>query len=122
MDGNMDRKKWLSTVYREANVFLERHSPEGQTLSPTEIDEMEPELHGQVQEILAQTDSLEDIIKHSLLKDPSPDLWYGEGSWQRVLAGVAAACLAHDVKGVAIKISEGALPRTDSSKLMDPAE
>lgn len=116
----MDRKQWLSTVYREANVFLERHSPEGKTLSPTEIEEMEPELHGQVQEVLARTDSLEDIIKHSLMRDPSPDLWYGEGSWQRVLAAVAAACLAHDVKGVAIKISEGALPRTDPNKMFEP--
>ena len=46
-------------------------------------------------------------------------LWYGEGDWQHVIGSVAAACLVHDVKGVALKILEGVLPKTPSEKLLD---
>lgn len=118
----MDRKQWLTTVYREANIFLERHSSDnvgGEKISSTEIDELEPELHAQVQEVIGSVDSLEDLIKHSLLKTPPPDLWYGESNWQRVLISVATACLMHDVKGVANKIAEGVLPKTPSTQLLD---
>jgi hypothetical protein len=115
----MDRKAWLTMVYREANVFIERHTPQGGSLSPTEVDEFEPELHGQLQEVMGHVDHLEDLIKHSLLKDPPPDLWYGEGNWQHVLGAVASACLIHDVKGIVQKILEGALPKTPSEKLLD---
>ena len=115
----MDRKAWLSMVYREANIFIERHSPQGGQLSASEAEDLEPELHGQLQEVMGHVDQLEDLIKHSLLKHPPPDLWYGEGEWQHVLGAVAAACLVHDVKGVALKILEGALPKTPSDKLLD---
>lgn len=115
----MDRKAWLTMVYREANVFIERHTPRGGALTPTEVEDLEPELHGQLQEVMSHVDHLEDLIKHSLLKDPPPDLWYGEGNWQHVLGAVASACLIHDVKGVALKILEGALPKTPSEKLLD---
>lgn len=118
----MDRKQWLTLVYREANVFIEQHAAPDQELTPTEVEELEPELHAQLQEVLANVDSLEDIVKHSLLKSPSPDLWYGESNWQHVLGGVAAACLLHDVQGVVLKILEGALPRTPARQLMDAIE
>jgi hypothetical protein len=116
----MDRKQWVTLVYREANRFLEAHAGAEGTLTPTEVDELEPELHQQIQETLRAVDSLEDLIKHSLLKDPSPDLWYGESTWQHVLVAVASACLLHDVKGVVGKILEGELPRTPSDRLVDP--
>ena len=115
----MERKQWLTMVYREANIFIERHSSEGRDLTPSEVDEFEPELHQQLQEILANIEHPEDLIKHSLLRTPPPDLWYGESQWPRVVLSVAAACLLHDVKGVALKIIEGALPRTPSEKLLD---
>lgn len=116
----MDRKQWLTTVYREANVFLERNTPKGGALTAAEIQELEPELSTQLQEVLGSVDHPEDLIKHSLLKTPPPDLWYGEGNWQRVLISVALACLVHDVKGVALKIAEGSLPQTPSEQLLDP--
>jgi hypothetical protein len=115
----MDRKQWLTMVYREANLFIERNTPRDGALSVAELNELEPELHKQVVEVLGSADSLEDVIKHSLLKNPPPDLWYGENSWQHVLVSVAASCLLHDVKGVATKIIEGALPRTPSEQLLD---
>ena len=116
----MDRKAWLTLVYREANIFIERHTPQGGSLSPTEVDEFEPELHGQLQEVMNHVDHLEDLIKFSLLKNPPPDLWYGENEWPHVLAAVASCCLIHDVRGVIMKIADGELPRTPSHTLMEP--
>ncbi len=113
----MDRKQWLTLVYREANRFIEAHGGADGRLSETEVSELEPELHAQIQEVLKECESLEDLIKYSLLKDPSPDLWYGEGIWQHVLASVASACLVHDVQGVAEKILAGELPRMPSGNL-----
>ena len=118
----MDRKQWLLLVFREANLFLEHHTPAGAKLTAVEVDELEPELHRQVQEVLASADGLEDILKHSLLKSPPPDLWYGESNWQHVLVAVASACLLHDVKGVIQKIVEGVLPFTPSAQLLDVVE
>ena len=115
----MDRKKWLTMVYREANIFIERHAPPGGSLSVTEVDELEPELHGQLMEVMRSVGDMEDIIKHSLLKNPSPDLWYAENNWQHVIAAVASACLVHDVKGIVEKILEGTLPKTPSETLLD---
>jgi hypothetical protein len=115
----MEREQWLMMVYREANLFLEKNSPPGGRLTAVEVDEMEPELHSQLQEVLASTDNLEDVIKHSLLRSPPPDLWYGESNWQHVLVGVASACLLHDVKGIIHKIVEGVLPRTPAAQLLN---
>jgi len=116
----MDRKQWLTLVYREANLFLEKNTPTDGTLSEDEIDELEPELNDQLRQILGRVDHLEDLIKYSLLKNPAPDLWYGENEWQHVVAAVSSSCLLYDVKGVALKILEGSLPATPSEKLLDP--
>ena len=122
----MDRKQWLTLVYREANLFIERNTPSNSngngTLTATEAEELIPELSQQLQEVLSGVDSLEDVVKHSLLKNPPPDLWYGENHWSRVLIGVASACLLHDVKGIAIKILDGELPATPSAQLLDKIE
>lgn len=115
----MDRKQWLTVVYREANIFLERNTPANGVLTLADLNDLEPELSQQLQELLATTGHPEDLIKHSLLRTPPPDLWYGESNWQRVVLAVALCCLTHDVKGVAAKIIEGVLPRTDSEKLLD---
>ncbi len=118
----MDRKQWLTMVYREANLLLERHSEPDHELTAEDIQALEPELHAQIQEVLSSVDSLEDLIKFSLLKNPSPDLWYGENSWPHVLVAVASSCLLHDIQGITLKILDGTLPRTDSTKLMAPLE
>lgn len=115
----MERKQWLTMVYREANLFIERNTPPEGTLTSAELNDLEPELHKQIQEVMGNVEHLEDLIKHSLLKNPSADLWYGEGQWQHVLINVASACLLHDVKGVAAKILDGVLPRTPSETLLD---
>jgi len=116
----MDRKQWLTTLYREANLFVEKYEREGHKLGIGDIDDMEPELHSQLQEIISNVDHPEDLIKYSLLKNPSPDLWQGENDWNRVVLNVASACLLFDVKGVLMKILEGTLPRTPSSQLHEP--
>jgi hypothetical protein len=116
----MDRRQWLTTVYREANIFIERNSPADGELSPSELAELEPELHQQIKELLGSIDFPEDLIKYSLLKNPPADLWLGENNWQHVVIAVAGACLLYDVKGVAMKILDGSLPKTPSATLLDP--
>lgn len=118
----MDRRTWLTMIVREANLFLETYAPSTGKLTDAELDELEPELHSQLKEVFHRIDHLEDVIKHSLLKNPAPDLWYGENEWPHVLAAVASACLVHDVKGVISKISAGELERIASHKLMEPLE
>ncbi|MEI6232871.1 MAG: hypothetical protein WCT04_07460 [Planctomycetota bacterium] len=115
----MERKQWLTMVYREANIFIERHANDGH-LTESEVEELEPELHDQLKEVIGNVDFLEDLIKHSLLKNPPPDLWYGENEWPHVVASVASCCLVHDVQGVILKILAGDLPQTPSEKLLDP--
>ena len=116
----MERKQWLTVLYREANLFIEKYEREGHKLDVDDIPEMEPELNAQLQEIITNVDHLPDLIKYSLLKDPSPELWRGEKNWDRVVLNVASACVLHDVQGVLWKILDGSLPRTPSSQLMDP--
>ena len=117
----MDRKQWLTMLYREANLFLEHHDEDGRLTVP-ELDELEPELHAQLQEVLRTSDSLEDLIKHSLLRAPPPQLWQDADEWGAVLARVASACLLYDARGVIVKTLEGELPRTSSQTIHEPAE
>jgi hypothetical protein len=116
----LERKQWLTMLYREANLFIEKYEREGQNLSVGDIREMEPELHAQLQEIISNVDYLPDLVKYSLLKDPSAELWRGEKNWDRVLLNVASACVLHDVQGILWKILDGSLPRTPSTQLLDP--
>ena len=107
----MDRREWLALVYREANRFIERHEMDREELDSERIEDLDEDLRDQLRQTLAACDHLEDIIKHSLLKDPPSDIWRDEDSWGRVLIGVAAECLRHDVKGIVLKILGGELPR-----------
>ncbi|MCX7806008.1 MAG: hypothetical protein N3A38_12570, partial [Planctomycetota bacterium] len=99
----MDRREWLVLVYREANRFIERHETDKEKLDPERMEDLDEDLRNQLQQALISCDHLEDIIKHSLLKDPPPDIWRDEDRWERVLIGVAAECLLHDVKGIVLK-------------------
>jgi hypothetical protein len=120
----MERREWLAILYREANLFLERHgrSGAGGELRPEELDDFEPELHAQAAQALRESEHLEAFIKYSLLRDPSPELWRGENRWESAVLAVAAACLAHDLKGVAAKIMAGELPRWPSANIrIEPA-
>jgi hypothetical protein len=116
----MDRKQWLTMLYREANLFLEHHDQPGAALTPEDLEELEPELDAQLREVLRTCDSLEDLIKHSVLKEPAPELWREQEEWGGVLVSVASACLRHDVKGILLKILAGELPRAPSGNIQDP--
>jgi hypothetical protein len=113
----VERKDWLTILYREANLFLERQASQGDPPDPDALDDYEPELHAQLQEVLKHCDDLEDIVKFSLLRQPSPDLWYAESNWQHVLVAVAGACLVHDVKGIVARILSGELPQASSQSI-----
>jgi len=118
----VERKQWLTILYREANLFVERNSSEDAQFSGDDLDELRPELEEQLHEVVKSCVDLEDLIKFSLLKAPPPELWRKAETWDGVLAGVAAACLAHDVAGVVAKILAGELPRLPSSQIHDHVE
>lgn len=115
----MERKQWLTMLYREANLFIEQHDEPANTLSAEDLEDLEPELDAQLSEILRTCDHLEDLIKHSVLRVPPQELWQAEEEWQGVLINVATACLRNDVKGVICKILSGELPRVESHSLHD---
>ena len=116
----MDRKQWLTVIYREANLFIEHHDEPGSALQPEDLEPLEPELEAQLMEVLRTCDHLEDLIKHSVLRAPPLELWQNEEEWPSVLVNIAAACLRNDVKGVICKILSGELPRVASHTLHDP--
>ena len=113
----MDRSEWLTTVYREANLFLEAQQKANRPVKLDNIDDYDNEIHAQIQEILSEQKELEHLIMHSVLKTPPADLWQTEDSWPRVLIAVAGECMVYDVKGVAKKILAGDLPRVPSHTL-----
>jgi len=113
----MERKQWLTTIYREANLFIEHHDEPGRPLGPGDLEDLEPELDAQLTEVLRTCDHLEDLIKHSVLRAPPMEQWQNEEEWQGVLINVAVACLRNDVKGVICKILSGELPRVASHTL-----
>jgi hypothetical protein len=115
----MDRKQWLTMIYREANLFIEHHDEPNAGLKAEDLEELESELDAQLTEVLRTCDNLEDLIKHSVLRAPPQELWQAEEEWQSVLINVATACLRNDVKGVICKILSGELPRVASHTLHD---
>ncbi|MCZ7644843.1 MAG: hypothetical protein M5U26_06100 [Planctomycetota bacterium] len=118
----MERSQWLTMLYREANLFLERARAQRPDVQVADLDELEPELHEQVQEILRATDELEDLLKFSVLRDPPPDAWRSAETWQQALIGAATACVVYDVLGIAKKILAGDLPAMPSSSIHDEVE
>ncbi len=112
----MEERNYVAIVLREANTFLNGNEPavraavadEGWTL---ELDDL---LERQLQEVLIGAEHLEDIVKFSDLKEPDPVFWRDATDWQGVLAGVAAAALAHDVRRRVHDLIDGKLPRMDN--------
>ena len=112
----MEEHSYLALVLREANILLgenelavrEALSTEGWT---AELDEL---LEKRLQEALVGVEYLEDIVKFSDLKSPDPDSWRDAETWQGVLAGVAAAALAHDVRRRVADIVAGKIPRMEN--------
>ena len=112
----MEERNYVAIVLREANTFLGENgeavrrslSGEGWT---AELDDL---LERQLQEVLIGVDHLEDVVKFSELEEPDPEFWSGADSWRGVLAGVAAAALAHDVRKRALDIIDGTIPRMDN--------
>ncbi len=114
----MEKKRYLALVLREANAFVNAHervlraAPSG---APDERlrDALEEQLRG----ALVEADHLEDVLKHSELREVPPDLWRQAESWEEVLTSVAMAALAHDVMSRARDVVEGRIPRMDNIQL-----
>ena len=117
----MDRREWLTLIYREANRFVKDHRKliADITADSRDIQDLQPTLWKQLRQCLTDADTLNDFIKFSLLKEPEPELWRDETHWEGVLVGVSLACLSHDVLGIIARIIDGELPETDPDTIMD---
>jgi hypothetical protein len=112
----MEERNYLALVLREANTFLSENEAGVRSALSSEgwgadLDQL---LEKQLQEVLIGVEHLEDIVKFSELKRPDPAFWRDAESWQGVLAGVAAAALAHDVRARVGDIIDGRMPRMNN--------
>ena len=100
---------YVALVLREANAFVNAHAkPDAR--SP---DALEKQLRG----ALVEADYLEDVLKHSELREVPSELWRGAEDWGEVLTGAAMAALAHDVMARVRDITEGRIPRMDNIQI-----
>ena len=112
----MEKRQYIALVLREANVFLRgNESAVRAALSREGWDSgLDTLLEKQLQDVLVGVEYLEDIVKFSGLEAPDPELWRDADDWQGVLAGVAAAALAHDVRKRTLDITGGRIPRMEN--------
>ncbi len=112
----MEKRNYVALVLREANAFIGENEPAvRESLSSGGWDPgLDTSLEKQLQGALVGVEYLEDIVKFSGLEGPDPDSWRHAESWQEVLAGVAMAALAHDVRARVADIVEGRIPRMDN--------
>ena len=118
----MEKRGYLALVLREANAFVNMHGEAlkgawpaagGAALEAPLVAALEEQLKA----ALVDVDHLEDVLKHSELRDVPPESWRGAEGWQELLAGAAMAALAHDVTARARDIVEGRMPRMDNIQL-----
>ena len=113
----MERVRYLALVLREANAFVNAHG-EALRSSGGELDDaLRGELEEQLRGALVEADHLEDVLKHSGLREVPRELWRDAEGWQEVLAGAAMGALAHDVAARARDIVDGMTPRMDNIQL-----
>ncbi len=112
----MEKRNYIALVLREANVFLGGNEPAARAALPADgwNEDLDSMLERQLQEALVGVEYLEDIVKFSELEAPDPGFWRDADSWQGVLAGVAAAALAHDVRARVGDIIDGRIPRMEN--------
>ena len=115
----MEKRNYIALVLREANRFVGgNESALGKALAGGgAAEELWGTLEEQLKAALVEADHLEDVLKHSDLREINPELWRDGASWQEVLAGAAMAALAHDVRRRARSIIEGRTPRMDNIQI-----
>lgn len=112
----MEKRQYIALVLREANVFLggNESAVRAAGRSGDWNADLDTLLERQLQDVLVGVEYLEDIVKFSGLEAPDPELWRDADDWQGVLAGVAAAGLAHDIRMRALDIIDGRIPRMEN--------
>ena len=120
----MDRNEWLTLIIREANRFVIEHEAELKAAHEADgdLEALGAELDRHVHSVLVSVEDLWDLIRHSGLEDPPPELWQDADDWTSLLVRVAFACFAHDLGHNAEEIIAGRLPRIDPDQLVSPAE
>ncbi len=113
----MEKGQYLALVLREANAFVNAHE-KALRASGGAIDEaLGGALEEQLKGALVEADHLEDVLKHSELRDVPPQVWREAEDWSEVVAGAAMTALAHDVAARARDIAQGRMPRMDNIQL-----
>ena len=112
----MEKRNYIALVLREANLFLDGNEPAARAALSADgwNEDLDSLLERQLQEVLIGVEYLEDLIKFSELKRPDPDFWRDAADWEGVLAGVAAAALAHDVRRRVGDLIDGRIPRMEN--------
>jgi len=113
----MERGQYLALVLREANAFVNAHGEALRRSGGALDDALRGKLEDQLKTALVEADHLEDVLKHSGLREVPAELWREAEGWQEVLAGAAMGALAHDVAARARDIIEGRTPRMDNIQL-----
>lgn len=117
----MDRREWLTLIYREANIFIRDNANlvEAMTANNLDSDTLRPALMQQLSNILSESQYPEEFIRFSLLEDPDSEFWQNEPTWERVVISVSMECVMYDVMGLVLKIVDGELPRSSPDSIVD---
>ncbi len=115
----MEKRNYIALVLREANAFVNKHEPALREAASGggPAGELDATLEEQLKTALVDIDHLEDVLKHSDLREIDPELWRDGSTWQEVLAGAAMAALCHDVRRHARDIIEGRTPRMENIQI-----
>ncbi len=117
----MEKSGYLALVLREANAFVNTREKALRAAGERADDALDEALGDALEEhlksALVEADHLEDVLKHSELRDVPAEFWRGAEDWSEALAGAAMAALAHDVGARARDIIEGRIPKMDNIQL-----
>ncbi len=115
----MEKRNYIALVLREANAFVTENEPalRKALAEGGAMPELDATLEEQLKTALVDIDHLEDVLKHSDLREIDPELWRDGSTWQEVLAGAAMAALVHDVRRHARDIIEGRTPRMENIQI-----
>ena len=109
----MEEREYLEAVIRAAGGFLEQHpaaSLRREMTDPGDLASIEEELHPFVQEVIASTGQLEDILKYARFREPEPSVWHDASDWSEVVFRAAYLMVLEDIKGIIFKAVTGGLP------------
>ena len=109
----MDKRQYVALVLREATAWVDSHgeSLRVELANLGSVEGVAVSLEAELARALVEIDHLEDVLKHSDLRELPARVWLDASEWPEVLIGAALAALDHDVRRRALDIIEGRVPR-----------